>query len=58
MDSIYGLQIEQRNVNIFVQVEIEGDSTYVVQVPARNFVGSIRIRFEGTAFNLKVSICN
>lgn len=35
-------------------VEVEGDANYIVQVPARNFAGSIRISFEGTAFDLKV----
>lgn len=31
-----------------------GASAYVVQVPTRDFAGNIRLRFEGTAFDLKV----
>ncbi|OQR79789.1 propionyl-CoA carboxylase alpha chain [Tropilaelaps mercedesae] len=38
-----------------VQVDVEGEeSGYVVQLPSRDFAGTIRLRFEGTAFDLKV----
>lgn len=41
--------LSQPTINVDVQ-----DSSYVIQVPTRDFAGNIRLRFEGTAFDLKV----